>query len=96
MKLDISSIWVVTSVYHHPSVFDDVADALDEAVYRLKDPLEAELKVGDYGRQNMIDVQWAYIRDKGPNSPKKVSIQKLTDHLESYRKAVCPDMPSYQ
>jgi hypothetical protein len=96
MKLDIAAIWVVTSVYHHPAMFDDVTDALDEAVYRLKDPMEAELKIGDYGREKLIDVQWAYIREKGGNSPKKVSIQRLTDHLENYRKEVCPDMPTYQ
>ncbi len=95
MKLDISTIWIVTSVYHSPSTFDDVEEALDEAVYRLKDPMEAELKSGDYGRENIVDVQWAYIRDKGPGSSKKVSLQRLTDHLENYRKEVCPDMPSY-
>lgn len=96
MKLDIARMWVVTSVYHHPAVFDDQAEALEEAVYRLKDPMEPELKFGDYGRENMIDVQWAYIRDKGPGSPKKVSIQRMLDHLEDFRKQVSPDMPSYQ
>ncbi|GEM_PF-4395140 len=96
MKLDMSKIWMVTSLYHNPAMFDDVTDALDEAVYRLKDPMEAELQPGDYGRDNIIDVQWAYIREKAANSPKKVSIQRLMDHLEDFRKKVCPDMPGYQ
>ena len=95
MKIDISTLWVVTSVYHTPAVFDDVAEALEEAVYRLKDPMEPEPKAGDYDRDNIIDVQWAYIRDKGPGSSKKVSIQKLKDHLEDFRKKVSPDMPEY-
>mgnify|MGYP006086990371 CR=1 FL=1 len=38
MKMDISVIWVVTSVYDNPALFDDVTEALKEAVYRLKDP----------------------------------------------------------
>jgi hypothetical protein len=96
MKLDMTKIWMVTSLYHNPAIYDDVVDALDEAVYRLKDPMEAELKPGDYDRENIIDVQWAYLRDKGPKSPKKVSLQRLNDHLDDYRKSVCPDMPSYE
>ncbi len=96
MKLDISRVWVVTSIYHNPAIFDDQEEALEEAVYRLKEPIEPELQPGDYGRSNMIDVQWAYIRDKAPNSPKKVKIERLNDHLENFRKQTAPDMPSYE
>ena len=71
MKMDISAIWIVTSVYHHPSVYDDVVDAVEEAVYRLKDPMEPELKVGDYVETSLLTFNGPTFEKKVLTPPKK-------------------------